>query len=262
MDTLKKMPDFLYPLGEGKNRKECLLVEFDDVLQSSLEAVVYGLLAMEEDRVNFPTIDAIDVIDPIELYYSLAMLDPMSFLLTTRKDVTIGDDYIKTVIDKAHQINTWSNRSRLMMMYAIVNLASAHYVEKVSICNERGLQWFEMEHLTNLFGKDGKKVTFYGGSVSAILEENPEYTTVFMRSTHELINLARNPEQFHLQGKMLFLRNSAENVEFIQEPTGKLVPHELFKEEIHSLSEGKPWKIARFYSTLFDPPANYSGRMW
>lgn len=263
MEPPIRLPDYLFPTGDGKNRDEVFLVEYDDILQSSMEAVIYGLLLMPTDRVNFPAIDEIDVIDPAELYYSMAMLDPKSFLLTVRKDASITGEYIDDVIARAHKINTWSNRSRLMMLYALVNLASTHYVKRIDIINQRGLEDFELKELEVLFGFDNMaKVNFYEGTISSILEDRPEYTTVYMRSTPELINIARNPEQFHLNGKLLLLRNSSENIEFKESEDGKLHPVELFNEQFIQLSEGRPWNIGRFYSKLFEPPENYEGGIW
>lgn len=239
------MIDPLYPIDITHTRDEIFLIEYDDLLQLQSEMIFYGILGLSDVH-NFPTLDEICDVDPIETFEKLAMISMKPFLLELiRDDIENKENYIDDLITRALTVDTWFSRSRLTLMYAINNLVTQNYIKKIVICNKRGFERFELINLFEQFKPYLKKMQFIKANPLELLEEDDSYTTCFMRDTTEFLYALQNPERFHLDKMMMVIRNSFENVSLGIDDDGNIHPIELFNEEFSELTKDKNFQYAR-----------------
>lgn len=247
-------PDFLYPTGQGKNRNEYFLVEFDNVIQSTAEMAILGTLLLPKDRPNFPIIDQMSLINPKELFEECMLVDDLPLMMELRKDDSISQQYVEEVIAKAHMIDTWNQRSKTMLEYAIVNLATQDFVKRIDIINQRGFEPFEIAHLYRLFGDDAHKINVLQGSVLSIMKDKPEYTTVYLDDPLDALEMLKYPDVYHLNQTVLLLRSSFKTHKPILRPDGSKFDHEdLYAGQFKELCYGKPYKLGTFVPTYYEP---------
>jgi len=254
-------PDFLYPTGQGKNRDEYFLVEYDDIMQSSAEMCILATLLLPEDRVNFPIIDDMDVINPKELFEQCALVDELSLMMELRGDKDkLSQEYVEDVIRRAHKIDTWNQRSKTMIEYAIINLATQDFVKRIDFVNRRGFEPFEIAHLTGLFGKDIEKINFYQGNVAPLMKDHEECTTVFLNDPDEALMILKDPDAYHLFQSVLILRSSL-RTHSIEYPNGDshYILKDHYSDQFKKLCDLKPWKLGSFIPSLFIPPTQGEG---
>lgn len=247
-------PDFLYPTGQGKNRNEYFLVEFDDVIQSSAEMAILGTLLLPKDRPNFPIIDQMDLINPKELFEQCMLVDDLPLMMQLRKDESLSQEYVEDVIRRAHRIDTWNQRSKTMIEYAIVNLATQDFVKRIDIINQRGFEQFEIAHLYHLFGSDISKINILEGSILSIMKDKPEYTTVYLDDPQDALEILKHPDTYHLNQTVLLLRNSFKTHTPIPQEDGQSFHYEdKYEGQFKELCFGKPYKIGTFVPIYYEP---------
>lgn len=251
--------DMLYPTGEGKNRDEYFLVQYDDIVISRVEQIFYALLQMPEERQKYPGLEAFGVIDPFQFYYDYAIMSPLQFLMKMDTEQKLQvEDYLET-INKCLQMDTWRYCSKTMMLYALLQLSQTKFVKKIDFISQRLITHREFLHINSLIPENHDKLGFLQGDILKLIEDRDYYTTIILDDIGILIELLKDTEKYHLNRTLLLLRNSLSSMEITKIP-GSDEDHyvEKYAQEIIDLTKGKTCKVGRFYPTLYEDGADHA----
>lgn len=254
---MKPFRDYLYPVGRNQNRNEYLLVEFDDILKTSFESVLYGLLQLpDEIRDKFPGLEQFAVIDPVKTFETYCLWDAEAFLRGLLGDDTLDQEEFRDILDRAFKEDTLRLQTDTMMLYALINIAAQKYTKRVTIVNRRKLEPFELAYLRNAFDLDWRKVSVLHGSVASVLLESDVYTTVAMTDPSELLEMLQDQAKYHLDNTLVLLQNNVRDCEVSINDDGVVKFEESLNDEIFKLTDDTLCQVARFKSERFIKPIN------
>lgn len=249
--------DMLYPTGDGKNRDEYFLVEFDDIVISRVEQVFYGLLQLPGLRKRFSGLDSFSIIDPTKFYYDYAILSPEQFLYEMDPEHQVPMEEYPAIIDECMTIDTWNYCSKTMMLYAIINLVDHQYLKRVDFISPRKIYPREFLHVHSLVKEAHEKLNFLYGDIKAAIKDHPEYTTIMTNSSQLVVELLKNYDTYHLDQTLLLIRNNFNNMTAVPSTVDpNQIDHwnESDNDLIRELSDHTRCKVGRFYPTLYTDP--------
>jgi len=215
--AVKNDPDYLLPFNEENNRNEIFIVEYDGVLRNFNEAILRAMILDYKKWIHkYPEIINYFQFTSDELYEFSVNVDTVTMLSTLKHDRKTSDKDRKEIeedIKSLLPINTdWLHITR--MQIALYNIISSKVVRHLYIVND-GMD----EKLRNYIAssvpnnEDARhKISLVNGTITEVLNDHPEATTLMMRRSEELYDISmKNPDI--LKDKLIILNDTMENME-------------------------------------------------
>lgn len=212
----KKEPDYLFPFDEAHNRNEIFVVEYDGVLKNFNESILRKLIIdYQRWEHKYPLIKDYLHFSSDELYEFSINVDTVTMLSTLKHDKKTSDKDRKDIendIKLLYPINvSWLHTSR--MQIALFNILDSKIVKRMYIVNKNMDEELRKYIASSIPNKKGvrDKISLVNGSISEVVQDHPEVTTVILRRSQELYDMTKHfPDK--LKNKLFIVNDTIENM--------------------------------------------------
>jgi len=246
--------DLLFPLKEGNNREERILVEYDGFIKCLSEAVIYNLLLNKSKYINkYPLLKLYEQFNSYELYDNCFLYTP-EYLLYYLSECNIEKETLAEDLFTLLRTSVLGYQEDVLFEYGLHNLLQQDYVSSVHIVNRYLYNEYDINRFKFIFPSTTNKIKIMESDDIFTLINQNDYTTIFMNDVTELLQMpSKIKAPKNLQSILFILRNVDDNIRY----EGTEIKYN-YESELQELRNKYQMVIGRMFSMRLKKPGKQS----